>query len=99
MNDGQVQIDPETAYPHYLGMLELPADKYGAEVARRCAIEDLKSLLGVPLRIKIIKREEWALRNLEGTDEDAQRGANDFKKHHNGLTKRRAAQAMVSGEF
>lgn len=96
---GMVTIDPATAYPHYLTLLDLPADKYGAEVARRCAIEDMKALCGIPLRVKITKCEDWALRNLSGTDTEAQQGANEFGKHYDALIKRRAAQAMAAGNL
>lgn len=96
---GRVLLDPERAYPHYLEQLDLPADKYGAEVARRCALEDLKVLCGVPLAVKIAKREAWALKNLSGTEADATRGANDFRRHYDALTKRRAARALAVGDL
>jgi hypothetical protein len=96
---GAIELDPAIAYPHYIGLLGLGVDKYGAEVARRCAIADLKALCGVPLRVKIMKRPDWALSALPGSDEDAQRGADGFRQHYDKLTRKRAARFMAAGDL
>lgn len=96
---GAIAMDPAIAYPHYIGLLELESDKYGAEVARRCAIQDLKALCGVPLRVKILNRPDWALKNLPGSDDSANSGANGFRQHYDKLTQKRAAQFMAGGDL
>lgn len=97
--DGAIELDPSIAYPHYIGLLDLQADKYGVEVARRCALEDLKALCGTPLRAKILNRPDWALKNLPGSDDSANSGANGFRKHYDKLTQKRAAQFMAGGDL
>ena len=46
-DDGMIEVDPDQAYPLYLGLLGVQTlDQFWLEVARRCLTADLKALLG-----------------------------------------------------
>lgn len=82
--DGVIEIDPDTAYPLVLDLLEIVnPDQYWLEVARRCVTEKLRLLHGPGLSLRILpKARKWSLGNFpEGMG--AARGCDEFRKHWN----------------
>ena len=62
-DDGMIEVDPDQAYPLYLGLLGVQTlDQFWLEVGRRCLTADLKARLGTPLDIRILEGSgRWAL--------------------------------------
>jgi len=100
MIPGVTLHEPNTAevavgftYPHYLSALGLEPDAYGAEVARRCLIEDLKSM-GYSV-VHLSGPPAWRLDELPGGLEAGERGRREFRTHYTRLLKARNRAALV----
>lgn len=58
-DDGRIEIDPDIVYPIFIEKTGLEADQYGAEVARRCATEELRRAVGI-----------WCVKHADNPDPD-----------------------------
>jgi hypothetical protein len=86
-DDGVVVVKPDVVYPHYLHLAKVKTPtQLELELVRRALTEDIASVLGAPLTLRILKGDgRWALRNFPsatGNDEAAVMGnaglARDF---------------------
>jgi hypothetical protein len=63
--DGFIEVDPDIAYPYYLGQLNLEPSKTNLEKARHAFTAELLRLKGPGLSIRILTRDKrWALENF-----------------------------------
>lgn len=100
-NTDQIEIDPDRAYPYYLEQCGLKRDRYGAEVARRCAAQDLLALLRAgghqeTVALRVLKRPGWAQAELPGDAADGDRGRMGFQQHYDALQQSRALAQLKS---
>lgn len=90
----KIVADAGMLYPLYLAELDMQADRYSAEVARRCMTEDILRVVGTPISLKIVNASNFKLADLperEGiTDgKSAERGVLGFREHFNSLLRKR----------
>ena len=85
-DDGTYEIDPDVAYPLWLGRLGLPWDQFALEVCRRCFTKEMLEIVGKrddsPLRLRITKDDRWALKNFS-PGLGAEAGADGFRPYWN----------------